>query len=140
MSVRENLRAACLPSEFDEYFTNLTAESNKRNIWFKEFWQEVFNCSLTNRTNIKQCSGTPATTPSNHSQQQNQEKKTKQHLTRNHSQQPLPSIHTQQPLQQPHQTTTPSNHTKQLYPATTPSNYTLQPLPAPTPSNHSKQP
>lgn len=44
-------------AEFDEYFTNLTVDNNNRNPWFSEFWQETFNCSLTNKSRTKQCSG-----------------------------------------------------------------------------------
>lgn len=44
-------------AEFDEYFTNLTVDNNNRNPWFPEFWQETFNCSLTNKSRTKQCSG-----------------------------------------------------------------------------------
>ncbi|XP_048738559.1 metabotropic glutamate receptor 6-like [Ostrea edulis] len=43
--------------EFDKYFTNLTLENNDRNPWFKEFWQEVFNCTLSNGSQTKSCSG-----------------------------------------------------------------------------------
>eukprot|EP00794_Sanderia_malayensis_P000546 gene546-1202_t len=32
---------------FREYFLKLRPETNKRNIWFKEFWENTFNCSLT---------------------------------------------------------------------------------------------
>ncbi|GFO15678.1 metabotropic glutamate receptor [Plakobranchus ocellatus] len=31
---------------FDEYFLNLTPENNTRNPWFREFWSDIFNCSL----------------------------------------------------------------------------------------------
>ncbi|XP_033825915.2 metabotropic glutamate receptor 7-like [Periophthalmus magnuspinnatus] len=31
---------------FDEYFTGLTLENNRRNVWFAEFWEENFNCRL----------------------------------------------------------------------------------------------
>ncbi|XP_054626050.1 metabotropic glutamate receptor 7-like [Dunckerocampus dactyliophorus] len=31
---------------FDEYFTALTLENNRRNVWFAEFWEENFNCRL----------------------------------------------------------------------------------------------
>lgn len=32
---------------FDWYFTSRTLENNRRNVWFAEFWEETFNCSLT---------------------------------------------------------------------------------------------
>ncbi|XP_024148740.1 metabotropic glutamate receptor 7 [Oryzias melastigma] len=31
---------------FDEYFTGLTLENNRRNVWFAEFWEENFDCRL----------------------------------------------------------------------------------------------
>ncbi|XP_030641108.1 metabotropic glutamate receptor 7-like [Chanos chanos] len=31
---------------FDEYFTSLTLENNRRNVWFAEFWEENFDCKL----------------------------------------------------------------------------------------------
>ncbi|XP_029993981.1 metabotropic glutamate receptor 7-like [Sphaeramia orbicularis] len=31
---------------FDEYFTGLTLENNRRNVWFAEFWEENFDCKL----------------------------------------------------------------------------------------------
>ncbi|XP_076754534.1 metabotropic Glutamate Receptor [Xylocopa sonorina] len=31
---------------FDEYMTSLTPESNRRNPWFSEYWEEVFGCVL----------------------------------------------------------------------------------------------
>ncbi|XP_061837137.1 metabotropic glutamate receptor 7-like isoform X2 [Nerophis lumbriciformis] len=31
---------------FDEYFTALTLENNRRNVWFAEFWEDNFNCRL----------------------------------------------------------------------------------------------
>lgn len=31
---------------FDEYFSNLTPETNKDNPWFPEFWEEFFHCKL----------------------------------------------------------------------------------------------
>ncbi|XP_035691717.1 uncharacterized protein LOC118426443 isoform X2 [Branchiostoma floridae] len=34
--------------EFDTYLETLTPETNRRNPWFKEFWQEHFQCNLPN--------------------------------------------------------------------------------------------
>lgn len=31
--------------EFDEYMKNLTVETNKRNPWFREYWEDMFGCS-----------------------------------------------------------------------------------------------
>ncbi|CAL7940399.1 unnamed protein product [Xylocopa violacea] len=31
---------------FDEYMTSLTPETNRRNPWFSEYWEEVFSCVL----------------------------------------------------------------------------------------------
>ena len=33
--------------EFNEYFKNLKPHTNTRNPWFKEFWEEQFNCSMS---------------------------------------------------------------------------------------------
>ena len=33
-------------TEFEDYFLSLKPKSNTRNIWFSEFWEDVFNCSL----------------------------------------------------------------------------------------------
>ncbi|KAK3581869.1 hypothetical protein CHS0354_000285 [Potamilus streckersoni] len=33
--------------DFDKYFTSLTPDNNKDNSWFKEYWEQVFNCSLS---------------------------------------------------------------------------------------------
>ncbi|KAG7263556.1 hypothetical protein CRUP_011494 [Coryphaenoides rupestris] len=35
-----------LAAGFDEYFTGLTLENNRRNVWFAEFWEENFDCRL----------------------------------------------------------------------------------------------
>ena len=46
--------------EFKDYFLALRPENNKRNIWFTEYWEDVFNCSLNNNTKPsykKICSG-----------------------------------------------------------------------------------
>ena len=46
--------------EFREYFLSLKPSTNKRNIWFSQFWEEQFNCSLNNSVtnNISRfCSG-----------------------------------------------------------------------------------
>ncbi|XP_065055968.1 metabotropic glutamate receptor 8-like [Rhopilema esculentum] len=43
---------------FEKYFRNLTLENNKRNPWFKEFWEETHNCTLTKSdAGLKVCSG-----------------------------------------------------------------------------------
>ncbi|KAL3861474.1 hypothetical protein ACJMK2_007508, partial [Sinanodonta woodiana] len=33
--------------DFDDYFSSLTPDNNKDNSWFKEYWAQIFNCSLT---------------------------------------------------------------------------------------------
>ncbi len=33
--------------EFNHYFENLKPASNTRNPWFKEFWEEQFNCTIS---------------------------------------------------------------------------------------------
>ncbi|KAL3189489.1 hypothetical protein MRX96_002796 [Rhipicephalus microplus] len=34
--------------EFDAYMRNLTVENNRRNPWFKEYWEDVFQCVVRN--------------------------------------------------------------------------------------------
>ncbi|ESO85155.1 hypothetical protein LOTGIDRAFT_130755 [Lottia gigantea] len=43
--------------EFDYYFRNLTVYNNQRNPWFSEYWETIFNCSLTNTPYRKRCTG-----------------------------------------------------------------------------------
>ena len=43
--------------EFKDYFLKLKPHTNRRNIWFKQFWEETFECSLKNRSNVKLCTG-----------------------------------------------------------------------------------
>lgn len=33
--------------EFDEYMNNLTVLTNERNPWFREYWEDVFQCSVS---------------------------------------------------------------------------------------------
>lgn len=33
-------------TEFDDYFTKLTPETNKGNIWFHDYWESMFDCKL----------------------------------------------------------------------------------------------
>ena len=32
--------------EFNDYFTNLNPANNKRNVWFNEYWEEMFKCYI----------------------------------------------------------------------------------------------
>ncbi|KAH6946611.1 hypothetical protein HPB50_014202 [Hyalomma asiaticum] len=32
--------------EYDSYMKNLTVDNNKRNPWFREYWEDVFQCSV----------------------------------------------------------------------------------------------
>ncbi|OCT87248.1 metabotropic glutamate receptor 3 [Xenopus laevis] len=42
--------------EFDKYFQSLTPYNNHRNPWFKDFWQQKFQCSLQNKNQqVKFC-------------------------------------------------------------------------------------
>ncbi|XP_071082339.1 metabotropic glutamate receptor 8-like [Haliotis cracherodii] len=43
--------------EFDEYFLNLKPENNTRNLWFEDYWEEVFDCSLKPSA-LNRCDGT----------------------------------------------------------------------------------
>uniref|UniRef100_T1L4Q2 G-protein coupled receptors family 3 profile domain-containing protein n=1 Tax=Tetranychus urticae TaxID=32264 RepID=T1L4Q2_TETUR len=36
--------------EFDDYLLKLNVKNNRRNPWFKEFWQETFKCDLAPRS------------------------------------------------------------------------------------------
>lgn len=51
-----------LSSGFDEYFTALTLENNRRNVWFAEFWEENFDCRLLSASKredtSRKCTGT----------------------------------------------------------------------------------
>ncbi|XP_062584949.1 metabotropic glutamate receptor-like isoform X1 [Saccostrea cucullata] len=42
------LQSTLIPS-FDRYFMSLTPSNNKRNPWFPEFWENVHNCSLSDK-------------------------------------------------------------------------------------------
>ncbi len=33
-------------SGFDDYMNRLTPRANKRNFWFRDYWQEIFNCRV----------------------------------------------------------------------------------------------
>ena len=39
-------------SGFDDYFLKLELKTNRRNIWFKEYWEAMFNC--TTKTHLAQ--------------------------------------------------------------------------------------
>ncbi|XP_078530313.1 metabotropic glutamate receptor 3 [Lissotriton helveticus] len=42
--------------EFDKYFKSLNPYNNYRNPWFKDFWEQKFQCSLQNKTpHVKAC-------------------------------------------------------------------------------------
>ncbi len=44
--------------EFRDYFLKLRPSTNKRNIWFKEFWESTFNCSIKNDSSkARVCTG-----------------------------------------------------------------------------------
>ncbi len=34
---------------FEDYFLGLTPETNKRNPWFTEYWEDYFMCRYPNR-------------------------------------------------------------------------------------------
>jgi ABC-type branched-subunit amino acid transport system substrate-binding protein len=33
-------------TEFDKYFINLSPANNARNVWFNEYWEEMFKCHI----------------------------------------------------------------------------------------------
>ena len=51
--------------EFKRYFLSLKPENNKRNIWFKEFWEDLFNCTIShnNQSLLKPCTGKESLRP-----------------------------------------------------------------------------
>ena len=51
--------------EFKRYFLSLRPENNKRNIWFKEFWEDLFNCTIShnNQSLLKPCTGNESLRP-----------------------------------------------------------------------------
>ena len=44
-------------SDFSEYFKRLTPANNKRNPWFKEYWETHFRCSIGQDRRESRCSG-----------------------------------------------------------------------------------
>lgn len=40
---------------FDAYFKNLRPSNNERNVWFREFWEQHFNCSFKSFTSKTRC-------------------------------------------------------------------------------------
>ena len=40
---------------FDKYFTSLHPSNYTENVWFNQFWEQRFNCSLSIRTDIVPC-------------------------------------------------------------------------------------
>lgn len=42
---------------FESYFRKLSPAINKRNPWFKTFWEETHKCTLSNQSGISACSG-----------------------------------------------------------------------------------
>ena len=50
--------------EFDEYFNNLLPSKNTRNPWFREYWEETYQCKFAetpitrfNQNYTRECSG-----------------------------------------------------------------------------------
>jgi hypothetical protein len=37
-------------SEFDEYMNTLTPEDNERNHWFRDYWEDLFECDIDHRS------------------------------------------------------------------------------------------
>lgn len=37
---------SCFFTGFDDYVRTLTPERNVRNFWFKDYWQDMFNCNV----------------------------------------------------------------------------------------------
>lgn len=38
------------PLGFDDYLKKLTPEKNERNFWFRDYWEDVFNCDVDQRS------------------------------------------------------------------------------------------
>ncbi|XP_060600665.1 metabotropic glutamate receptor 3-like isoform X2 [Ruditapes philippinarum] len=51
------LQATHIP-EFDDYFTKLKPNHNKRNPWFREYWETIHNCRYADEVNPKNLTGT----------------------------------------------------------------------------------
>lgn len=52
------LIALCpIVSEFDEYFLSLRLNHHKINPWFREYWESMFDCTLTGGSNKTLCLG-----------------------------------------------------------------------------------
>ncbi len=49
--------------DFDDYFTALTPLNNPANPWFVEYWETVFNCSVSNDPDLIPCSGVEKISP-----------------------------------------------------------------------------
>ena len=37
-------------AEFDEYMNTLTPEDNERNHWFRDYWEDLFECDIDHRS------------------------------------------------------------------------------------------
>ena len=39
-----------LLSGFDDYLKKLTPEQNERNFWFRDYWEDLFDCDVDQRS------------------------------------------------------------------------------------------
>lgn len=44
-AITVELKSSHIP-EFDEYMMSLTPETNDRNPWFEQYWEDTFDCVL----------------------------------------------------------------------------------------------
>lgn len=44
-AITVELQSSSIPG-FDEYMMSLTPESNNRNPWFEQYWEDTFDCVL----------------------------------------------------------------------------------------------
>ena len=44
-------------SGFDDYLRRLTPEQNERNLWFRDYWEDIFDCNVDQRSYYRETKG-----------------------------------------------------------------------------------
>ena len=44
--MHKKLLIFCFFSGFDDYLKKLTPEKNERNFWFRDYWEDLFDCDV----------------------------------------------------------------------------------------------
>ena len=44
-------------SGFDDYLRRLTPEQNERNLWFRDYWEDIFDCNVDQRSYYREAKG-----------------------------------------------------------------------------------